>query len=43
MKAFFRNSDTHAEFLALLTMVMVLAIGALAKLDAATALFHLAH
>jgi hypothetical protein len=42
MKVFFRNSDRRAGLSALVMIVTLLAIGALAKLDAATPLFHLA-
>ncbi len=42
MKVFFRNSDRRAELAALVTVAIVLAIVAAAKVDAATALFHIA-
>ncbi len=42
MKVFFRNSDRRAELTALVTVAIVLAIVAVAKLDATTSLFHLA-
>jgi hypothetical protein len=42
MKVFFRNSDRRAELSALVTIAIVLAIVAVAKLDATTSLFHLA-
>ncbi len=42
MNIFFQNRDRRAELSALATIVIVLAIGALAKLGATTALFHLA-
>jgi hypothetical protein len=42
MKVFLRNSDRRAELSALAMIVTVLTIGALAKLDAATPLFHVA-
>ncbi len=39
MKFFFRNSDRRAELSALVTIAIVLAIVAAAKLDAVTSLF----
>jgi hypothetical protein len=42
MKLFFRNSDRRAELSALVTIAIVLAIVAAAKLDAVTSLFHTA-
>jgi hypothetical protein len=42
MKAFFRNDDSRAGLSALVMIVTLLAIGALAKLDAAVPFFHLA-
>jgi hypothetical protein len=42
MKSFFRDSDRRAELSALVTIAVVLAIIAVAKIDAAAALFHIA-
>jgi hypothetical protein len=43
MKVILRAYDKRAELSAFVTVVMVLAIGALAKLDAAILLFHRGH
>jgi hypothetical protein len=43
MKVFFRNRERRAEFSALVTVATIFAIGALAKFDAATWLFHSIH
>jgi hypothetical protein len=41
MKVFFRNDERRAELSALVTVAIVLAIVVAAKVDAATALFHI--
>jgi hypothetical protein len=43
MKVILRAYDKRAELSAFLTLVIVLAIGTLAKFDAATLLFHHRH
>ena len=43
MKVMLRAYDKRAELFAFVTLVMVLAIGTLAKFDAVALLFHHAH
>ena len=43
MKLPFKSSETHAELSAVIIVLAVLAVGALAKSDIATQLFHLTH